>query len=269
MEYLLILKNGLGNKIFTLINFLHRYPKDTFLVLDKTTHHQEGTQEEKIWNLFPLLKEHPRIKFIRWSSYDKLKETIKELEVPWKIFYEIDGFVPSLKKYFQASEDFNYLEERLDFKGIFVHVRLGDKVKENIRSLKKGNSISYIIMKPEYYQHHISAIRKKDEPVYILSDSLEMAERMLPGYEYPDLNVNETFYCFQNAKKVILSESSLSISAVLLSKKKKELVVPNFLLMPNEEDQKKSKLVKSPYFSDGESSRKYIMTKLEDFEKLK
>jgi hypothetical protein len=269
MEYLLVLKNGIGNKIFTLINFLHRYPKDTFYIVDRTTHHQEGTQEEKIWNLFPLLKEHPRIKFIRWKKYDELKETIKELEVPWKIFYEIDGFVPSIKKYFHASEDFNYLEEKLDFKkGIFVHVRLGDKVEGNIQALKKGNPVVYTVMKPEYYQDHISSLRKKDEPVYILSDSLEIAERMLPGYEYPDLNVNETFYCFQNARRVILSESSLSISAVLLSTKKKDLVVPNFLIMPTEEDQKKIKLVKSPYFSHGESNKNYIMTELKDFKKL-
>jgi hypothetical protein len=38
--------------------------------------------------------------------------------------------------------------------------------------------------------------------------------------------------------------------------------------MPNDEG-KSFKLIKSPYFSDGESSRKYIMTELKDFEKLK
>jgi|688.fasta_scaffold357551_2 hypothetical protein len=268
MEYILILKNGIGNKIFTLINCLHRYPKHTFYIVDKTTHHQEGNQDEKIWNLFPLLKEHPRIKFIRWSNYDKLKESIQELEVPWKIFYEIDGFTKGIKKYFHPT-NYEFLETKLDFKkGIFVHVRLGDKFEENIKALKAGNHLRYIIMKPEYYQDYISYLRKKDEPVYILSDDLEMAERMLPGYEYPDLNVNETFYCFQNARRVILSESTLSISAVLLGIKKKDLVIPNFLLMPNDEG-KPFKLIKSPYFSDGESSRKYIMTELKDFEKLK
>jgi len=78
MEYLLILKNGLGNKIFILINILHRYPKDKFFVIDKTSHHQEGSIEEKVWHLFPNLLKHPRIKFIRWSNYDSLKETIPE-----------------------------------------------------------------------------------------------------------------------------------------------------------------------------------------------
>ena len=81
MEYLLVLKNGIGNKIFIIINFLHRYPKHTFYIVDRTTHHQEGTQEEKIWNLFPLLKEHPRIKFIRWKKYDELKRAKYDIEI--------------------------------------------------------------------------------------------------------------------------------------------------------------------------------------------
>lgn len=267
MEYLLILKNGLGNKIFILVNMLHRYPKDKFLVLDKTSHHQEGQAQEKVWFLFPNLIRHPRIKFIRWSEYDQLKSSVPELEVPWKIFYEIDGFTSGIKKFFRPEQDYESLETKLDFKkGIFVHVRLGDKVKENVQALKAGKSLRYIVLKPKYYQDHILALRQKDEPVYILSDDLITAERMLPGYEYPDLNVNETFYCFQNARRVILSESTLGISAVLLGLKKKDLVVPNFLLMPNET--KPYKLEKSPYFSDGETNKKYIMKTLEDFKSL-
>ena len=262
MEYRLVLKNGLGNKIFILVNMLHRYPKDKLFVVDKTTHHQEGTAEEKVWHLFPALKDHPRIEFITWRKYDTLE--IPELEVPWKIFYEIDGFVPRIKSYFHPNQDYESLEDKLDFKGIFVHVRLGDKVRENIQALKAGKTQKYIIMKPAYYLHQIKKLRTKDEPVYILSDDLEFAERLLPGFEYPDLNVNETFYCFWKARRVILSESTLSISAVLLGKKKKDLIFPNFLLMPNE-DKKPFQLQESPYFSEGESNKVYIMKTLEDY----
>jgi hypothetical protein len=265
MEYRLVLKNGLGNKIFILVNMLHRYPKDKLFVVDKTTHHQEGTAEEKVWHLFPALKDHPRIEFITWRKYDTLE--IPELEVPWKIFYEIDGFVPRIKSYFHPNQDYESLEDKLDFKGIFVHVRLGDKVRENIQALKAGKTQKYIIMKPAYYLDNILALRKKNEPVYILSDDLELAERILPGYQYPDLNVNETFYCFWKARRVILSESTLSISAVLLGKKK-TVIVPNFLLMPNEE-KKPFQLQESPYFSNGESQKKYIMKTLEDYSILK
>jgi hypothetical protein len=37
--------------------------------------------------------------------------------------------------------------------------------------------------------------------------------------------------------------------------------------MPNEEGP--FKLIPSPYFSGGESNKKYLMTELKDFEKLK
>jgi hypothetical protein len=79
--------------------------------------------------------------------------------------------------------------------------------------------------------------------------------------------VNETFYCFWKARRVILSESTLSISAVLLGKKKKDLIVPNFLLMPHED--KKYTLQESPYFSEGESNKVYIMKTLEDYNIVK
>lgn len=266
MEHVLVLKNGLGNKIFILVNMLHRYPKDKFFVVDKTTHHQEGIPEEKFWHLFPALKDHPRIEFITWKKYDSLNQ--KELEVPWKIFYETDGFVPRIKSYFHPNQDYESLEEKLDFKkGIFVHVRLGDKFKENMQALRAGKTQKYIVLKPMYYWDNIRRLRKKDEPVYILSDDLEFAERIFPGFEYPDLNVNETFYCFWKARRVILSESTLSISAVLLGAKKKDLVVPNFLLMPNEEGP--YKLQESPYFSEGESNKIYIMKTLEDYNLVK
>ena len=265
MEYLLILKNGLGNKIFILVNFLHRYPKDKFLVLDKTSHHQEGLAEEKVWILFPNLLKHPRIKFIRWSEYDQLKTSVPELEVPWKIFYEVDGFTSGIKKFFRPDEEYESLETQLDFKkGLFVHVRLGDKFKINVQALRAKKPLRYIVLKPEYYEDHIRALRQKDEPVYILSDDLIMAEKMLPGYQYPDLNVNETFYCFQNARRVILSESTLGIAAVLLGLKKKDLIIPNYVIMQDES----FKLVKSPYFTQGESSKKYIMKTLEDYRSL-
>jgi len=268
MDYILILNNGIGNKVLILINMLYRYPKYNFFLIDRTSHHQEGNVEEKLWNLFPDLLKHPRLKFIRWSSYDSLKETVPEMKYHWEIFYDIKGFVPSVKKYFHASQEFAYMEDRLDFKkGIFVHVRLGDKIKENIQALQSGKGLRFVIMKPEYYQDYILKLRKKDEPVYIFSDDLVLAEKLLPGYEYPDLTVNETYYCFQNARRVIISESSLTISAVLLSKKKKDLVVPNFFLEPNFSG-KNFKLIKSPYFSDGESNKKYIFTELKDFERL-
>jgi hypothetical protein len=265
MEYLLVLKNGLGNKIFILINFLHKYKNVHFHIVDSKSHHQEGLAEEKIWYLFPKLKELSNVSFIRWKEYDELKKTMPEFEVPFDIYYVTSGFKPSTKKLFVPANEYQSLEDKYDFKkGIFVHFRLGDKFKLNLIELKKGKSPKYVVMKPEFYEHHISELRKKDEPVYIFSDELPLAKCLLSGeYNFVNEDANETFYCFQNARRVIISESTLSIAAVLLGSKKKDLVVPNFLYMPPD-----YKLIKSPYFSEGESQKKYLLRTLEEYQEV-
>ena len=73
MEYLLILKNGIGNKIFALVNILHKYPKTNFYVVEQQSHHKDA----KFISIFPALKDLKYIKFIDWKQYDKLKDTIE------------------------------------------------------------------------------------------------------------------------------------------------------------------------------------------------
>jgi hypothetical protein len=268
MEYILVLKNGLGNKIFILINFLHLYKNVTFHIIDKTSHHQEKIPSEKLFYLFPKLKEIKNISFIRWKEYDELKKKLPEFEIPFDIYYSIEGFKPSIKKYFKSNEIYDTLKEKYDFKkGIFVHFRLGDKFVLNLIELKKGKKPKYVLMKPEYYEHHISELRMNDEPVYIFSDSTKIAKCLLGAdYEYIDEGVNETFYCFQNARRVIISESTLSISAVLLGSKKKDFIFPDFLYMPKEDGT--YKLIKSPYFKDGETQKKYLLQTLEEYKDI-
>jgi hypothetical protein len=268
MDYLLVLKNGLGNKIFILANMLHRNPKATLHIVDGKSHHQEGLPSEKIWHLFPELEKHPRIKFIRWKEYDELKKTMPELEVLNEIYYTSEGFKPATKKLFTPASEYEALESKYDFKkGIFVHYRLGDKVQINYHRLKKGKELQYVVMKPEFYIDHISELRKQNEPVYIFSDSPKEAKCLLGDYTFVNEGTNETFYCFWKAKRVILSESTLSIAAVLLGSKKKDLVVPNFLITPPDASQP-YKLVKSPYFSHGETNEDYILKTLADYNTL-
>jgi len=261
MDYLLVLKNGLGNKIFILINFLHQYRNVHFHIVDGKSHHQEGLPSEKIWHLFPELEKHPRIKFIRWREYDELKKTMPEFEVPFDIYYVTSGFKPATKKLFVPAPEYEALEDKYDFKkGIFVHFRLGDKFRLNLAELRKGKPVKYVVMKPEFYEDHISELRKRDEPVYIFTDEVPLAKCLLGDYTFVDEGANETFYCFQNARRVIISESTLTIAAVLLGSKKKDLIVPNFLNMPPD-----YKLVSSPYFSEGESNKKYLLRTLVDY----
>jgi hypothetical protein len=263
MEYIFILSNGIGNKIFMLINILHKYPKTNFYIVDKQSHHKE----EKLIVLFPALKNIKNIKFIDWREYDKLKDDVKEIKIDHNhAYYTIEGFTPSIKKYFKIDEKYDSLKDKYDFtKGIFVHFRLGDKFTINLQELKKSKPPKYVVMKPEYYLDNISALlEKKNGPVYIFSDEPDLAKCLLSNeFEYPREDVNETFYCFRNAKRVIISESTLSIAAVLLGSKKKDFVFPNFLYLPPS-----YKLVKSPYFDGGESNEKYIMKTLEDYKEV-
>lgn len=268
MEYILVLKNGLGNKIFILINFLHRYKNVTFHIIDKTSHHQERLSEEKIWHLFPKLKDIKNVSFIRWKEYDELKKKLPEFEIPFDIFYSIEGFKPKIKKYFKSNEIYDTLKEKYDLKkGIFVHFRLGDKFDLNLIELKNNKPPKYVVMKPEYYEYHISNLRMNDEPVYIFSDSIKIAKCLLSGeYTFVDEGANETFYCFQNARRVIISESTLSIAAVLLGSKKKDFIFPDFLYMPKEDGT--YKLIRSPYFNNGETQKKFLLQTLEDYKDI-
>lgn len=271
MDYLLVVKNGLGNKIFILANILHRYPKDRFFAVDSKSHHQEGLLEEKVWHLFPLLKEHPRIKFIRWKEYDELKPVATELDVGVdEIFVKLEGKTPTIKKYFKPSSEYDYLQDKYDFKkGIFVHYRLGDKVQINYEQVKKGKPIRFVVLKPEYYTDYILKLRKNDEPVYIFSDSPKEAKCLLNGdYTFVNEGANETFYCFYYAKRVIISESTLSVSAVLLGSKKKDLIVPRFFVSSVHHPVHPLKLVPSPNFSDGVSDESYIVKTLKDYQDL-
>jgi hypothetical protein len=261
MDHLLVLKNGIGNKIFMLINILHKHPKSNFFIVEQQSHHKEG----KLVDLFPALKDLRNLKFISWKEYDKLKETIQDISVPDSVYFDISGFTSSVKKYFKTT-DYDSLKQKYDFtKGIFVHFRLGDKFQSNFNELKKSRPIRYVVMKPEYYLDHIAELlEKKDGPVYIFSDDPSLAKCLLgDGFEYPDEDVNETFYCFRNAKRTIISDSTLSIAAVLLGSKKKDLVSPDFLYMPPS-----YKLVKSPYFSGGESDPTYLLKTLEDYKEI-
>ena len=255
MEYILVLKNGIGNKIFALVNILHKYPKTNFYVVEQQSHHKEG----KLIDMFPALKDLKYVKFIDWKEYDKLKDTISEVPIPSNIYHSIEGFTPSIKKYFKQDQSLDY-----DFtKGIFVHFRLGDKFDMNFQELKKSRPQRYVVMKPEYYLDHISALlEKKDGPVYIFSDEPALAKCLLGNhFKYPNEDVNQTFYCFYYAKRVIISDSTLSIAAVLLGSKKKELVAPGYIYNTS------YKLVKSPYFA-GDSNQKYLMKTLQDYKEV-
>jgi hypothetical protein len=269
MEFVVILKYGFGNKLFILANMLQQNPKATLHILDATSEHQEGDLKEKIWNLFPLLKKHPRIYFIRWSEYDELKRIMPELKYDFDIFFtNFKKKVSPLKEYLIPNYEYDYLKNKYDFtQGIFVHYRLGDKVKINYDHLKKGNPIHFVVMKPEYYLDSIKKFQKNNEPVYVFSDSPELVKCLLKGnFTFVDENVNETFFCFYYANRVIISDSSLSVTAVTLGPKK-HIIVPRYIVS-SLYDEKPLQLIENPNFSYGEMNQSYILKTLDEYDKI-
>ena len=133
-----------------------------------------------------------------------------------------------------------YLKNKYDFvKGLFVHFRLGDKFIQNYQKVRKGASKDYIVLKPEYYLKYISEF---NGPIYIFSDDPKLAKCLLgTNYEYPIEDTNETLYCFQNAKHLLISESTMTIAGIKLQTKKFKAIVPGYFIW-------EKKVIKTPYF---------------------
>jgi len=286
--YVLRLSAGLGSKILILITVVY-HVKANFLVFDSKSVHQKGIDTEQLTYLFPQLKTHPRIKFIKsWKEYDILVKKFPrflnnyfnttdykcKISKFLSLIYENHkaAFKSTImRKCFTLNPVYSYLD-KLDMKhGIFVHFRLGDKLQINYNHLIEGKKIEFILLKPEFYLDYIAKLRKKDEPVYIFSDSLKVAKCLLGDqYDYLNLDPNETVYCFRNCSRVILSDSTLTISAVYLGTKKKDLIYPDFNVTTHscEGDGLPNRIDKSPFFEGGESDPKYLLNTLSDYKKI-
>jgi hypothetical protein len=286
MEYCLRLSHGMGNKIMALVYYLSQYPNDTLYVADQVSVHQKGLPHEKIYYLYPELLKHPNLKFISFNEYLKIKETMPklgitfsdkietikknegEIIVSWNsIFDDGRGFKKtSIRKYFKPNTELDYLKKKYDFdKGMFVHFRLGDKFRENMKNFKEDKPIGYILMKPQYYLKYLNNF---SGPVYIFSDEIEVAKCLLKDdrFEYTDEGTNEAIYCFQNAKHMIVSESTMSIVAMKLNSRKYQAIVPGYLI-------RETVVVSTKYATESEKThletdKNLILSKKEDYIKI-
>lgn len=264
MEYCLRLGNGIGNKIFVLVYYLFKYPNDTIYVADQLSVHQKGTSEEKIWHLYPELLKNPTIKFITFKKYLELKEAgMSKLNDDFQTpLYNVEGFSKlSIRKYFKVRSDLDYLTKKYDLDtGLFIHFRLGDKFFINYDLLQQGRSVKYVIMKPGFYLKYIKLFKG---PVYIFSDSIEIAKCIFPGFNHAEEGVNETVYCFQNCKNAIISDSTMSIAALKLNNRRYNGIVPGYTIL-------RKSLQITPYFEKStrvtvELDRSLMLTKKKDY----
>jgi hypothetical protein len=264
MEYCLRLGNGIGNKIFVLVYYLFKYPNDTIYVADQLSVHQKGTEEEKIWYLYPQLLNNPGIKFVSFKKYLELKEAgMPKLNEEFRIpLYNVEGFSKlSIRKYFKVRTDLDYLAKKYDLDtGLFVHFRLGDKFFINYESLQQGHPLNYVVMKPEFYLKYIKLFKG---PVYIFSDSPEIAKCMFPGFNHAEEGVNETVYCFQNCKNAMISDSTMSIAALKLNNRRYNAIVPGYTII-------RRNLQIAPFFESSarvtlELDKSLMLTKRKDY----
>jgi len=243
MAALGVVSEGLGNKVWMLVSYIYKFQQsdsEVLYIFYKKSQHEETRLEE----IFPKLKKLSWLKFIYdRKEYDKIKKDA--------IFYEKSfDFDPKHYTHFKPqyfnmdlkilslNPDYKPLLKKYDTKnGIVVHYRLGDKL---------GRS-DFLIMKPEYFQKHVQKMRaEKEGPVYLASDSMSKAVKLLG---FPVIPIDEdsasTFYLLTKFKRLILSESTFGIVARYLNADCRA-VIPEYHVRMTD-----NKLEKSPYLMDG------------------
>ena len=286
MYILSYLKWGFGNKFFILLYllnyFIHAKPKyDKLYIVQTQSHHDKQTKDENFYEIFPNLKKVKFLKFISWNEFDLIKKSTE----PYKIininigvdWYNDIYFLqlrPFIKMYLQINPIYKLINKKYNIdtkKGIAIHYRLGDKAMININKSK----LIYIIMKPEYFIDYCKKmLQEENGPIYVFSDSMNVAKYLLQELfdKYSailiDSNYIETFYLFTKFKRLIISESSISLGAALLNKKGKQIIVPNYYIDVITYKIKKHFLHDKYPNIIKEDNQKYIM-QLQDLIKLK
>lgn len=243
---------GFGNKVLMLASYIHQFfvlkhSKEIDLtmlyVLNVKSKHEEGTEKEMLTHIFPKLENLKWLTFVNsWKEYDALK---KDAYAELTHTYEFDTTaLDNYKKYFTINPEYKPLLKKYDTKnGILLHYRLGDK-------LKLMNE--HLVLKHEYFLNNLAKL--PTGPVYLVSDSPELASKLLPDAILIREDWVDTFYLMTKFKKMILSESTIGIVATYLNTTKPHVILPEFHVATTS-----GKLVKKNWGSifEYETNRKY------------
>ena len=121
-----------------------------------------------------------------------------------------------------------------------IHIRYGDKLnmaidkynlinKNTFNITKDFTFITFPIYTPEYYYNQILQIKKLKIPIIILTDSIEVVKYFIinkynlkndPYIFIPNIDFINSFYLMLHSNYIIMSHSTFSYSAYLLSNKK-------------------------------------------------
>jgi hypothetical protein len=274
---IIILKNGIGNKLMTITNIQYKYRNKTIYLLEQLSMHQTRSPTDKIKHIFPNINNNPNIKIMSWKLFDTLKEHgIKELEYnDHQIFYDPSGLINisnSTRNSLKMNSSYDYLKNNYNLNnGIFVHYRLGDKFYLNYKELLNKKMCKYVIMKPEYYVDNINKMLKdKIGPVYIMSDSIKIAKCLLknkiPNAIFINEGTAETFFLMTHCHRLIISESTMTVAAVYLNNNKPQVIAPNFLINLSDN----LKLINNIYFNDKvvifDNNKEYLLNEKEQYD---
>jgi hypothetical protein len=280
-----IIINGLGNKLFALANLINEYKNYQLYFTEQISHHQTSRLEKKLKFVFPEIKNCQNPKLISFKYFDILKNKgIDEIKIEnEKHFINPNGFIHQkefIQKYYKMDTSYDYLLDKYDFEnGIFVHVRYGDKFMINYHSLK-GNRYNhfYTLLSPLYYIDNITKmLKEKFGKVYIFTDSVELTKCLFKkenkenkekdDFIYVDEGSYETYYCFTKCKRLIISESTISIAAVWLNYNKDlKVIAPNFAI-GNKRIIEKTFYV-YPSTVTFESNKSYILDNIKQYDEI-
>nr|QFG73900.1 MAG: hypothetical protein [Megaviridae environmental sample] len=244
MYILGILPGGIGNKLYSITYYIHIYLNikkyqtiEKLYLISMISHHEKDNKEEKIYNMFPLLKKQTWLEWIDWDKYRVLKKGIRQKITNIKIrnysgiklpllyrgyYFSKDYFFKSYKffhKLYIFNPEYKKLDIKYNYNGIALHLRLGDKIDliYDREILNKKNIYPFTIFTPKFYSDHLKRFNL-NMILYIFTDSPNIFKKFYSRgikhkYHIVDLNFCESFYLMTRFKNIILSHSTMSTFA--------------------------------------------------------
>lgn len=253
---------GFGNKIFDIIIGLYLkinlgysiYYVDTVSAHIKSTDPKIGDIFQKIFNEFIFISDEEgdyiqyllNYKLSNPKNINNLQELknyfvanrikLRTSALYHLVFQMYNSFSSQNKKLFKINKNL-ILNDIISYSKTnysVIHIRYGDKLKLAINKNnpnKYHDFITFPIYTPEYYYNQINQIKKLKIPIVILTDSIDIVKHFIiekynlkndPDIFIPDINFINSFYLMLYSNYTIMSHSTFSYSAYLLSTNIKE-----------------------------------------------
>ena len=245
---------GFGNKLFNCIIGLYlKYKFNYNIYYVNTISAHETNFDPKITDVFIKLRDEFNIisdeegdyiqvllnykknyiltdKLNNLPNYFKKDKIILIATSLYNLVYKMyDTFTPEQKKIFTINEKLlspdiiSYSKTKY----ATIHIRYGDKLYIGIKKDDSNNFIKFPIYTPEYYYEQIKLIKKLNLPIIILTDSYQVVKHFIlekynlvndPDIYFPNINFIDAFYLLEYSSYIVMSHSTFSYSAYLLSK---------------------------------------------------